>query len=540
MNNQNKLIEKIILYTMFSVFFIIGIKSFQDYGISFDEICHRKNGLLFYNFIKSFFFELNVLEQADVASLSGKLIDVKLACFRQPVLFDLPIEFLIDLLNIKKSYQIFELRHFFTFFYFFISTIFFFLILRKRFSNKIYAYTGVLLLFLSPRIFSESFYNNKDIVFLSFTIIYIYFAINFINKPNLKSSIFFSLATALAFDIRIMALLFIIITYFIIFMKILEKKDYLKKNLKFFSTCIVLTPIFIFIFWPYLWLGGIDNLIFSFQNIPKTLLNNLYLGEYLYPQNTPWHYNLVWIFITSPITVSLFFIIGFFLTLMRNTNRVFKIENNENSLWNSNNEMYDSFCLYVILIIFISLITFNYNFDGWRHLYFIYPFIISLALTGVYFLNILLKKKFFKISIFAIILFELIYLSYWNLKYHPYQYVFFNPFIKNYAKVNFDLDYWGVSNKTALEYIVENDNRNKIKIARISFTSLSTSLNILKEDQIKRIKIVGNFEDADYVIDNYRKGLQKVKNLNLLKENFVKYYDIKVDNIIINTIYKKK
>ena len=182
---------------------------------------------------------------------------------------------------------------------------------------------------------------------------------------------------------------------------------------------------------------------------------------------------------------------------------------------------------------------FDYDFDSWRHLYFIYPFIIMISLSGIYFLNIYIKKKIFKIAVFSVIFLEIIFLTYWNIKYHPHQYVFFNPLIKNYAKNHFDLDYWGLSNKFAPEYIIKNDDKNIIKIARASFTSLQTSLLILDKEKTKRIKIVGDLKEADYVINNHRKGLKKIKNIKLLDTIFVKFHEIKVDGIIINTIYKK-
>ena len=91
---------------------------------------------------------------------------------------------------------------------------------------------------------------------------------------------------------------------------------------------MIFFPTFIIVFWPFLWLGVLDNLIFYFQNIPKMPVLSFYLGDYIYPQNTPWHYNLVWILITSPITVIIFFVIGFFGIFLRNIKRLFKIDNN--------------------------------------------------------------------------------------------------------------------------------------------------------------------------------------------------------------------
>jgi hypothetical protein len=61
----------------------------------------------------------------------------------------------------------------------------------------------------------------------------------------------------------------------------------------------------------------------------------------------------------------------------------------------------------------------------------------------------------------------------------------------------------------------------------------------MKKENFSRIKIVHDLNKADYVIDNHRKGWGKIKNIELLNVNFVRLYDIKVDDIVINTIYKK-
>ena len=53
-------------------------------------------------------------------------------------------------------------------------------------------------------------------------------------------------------------------------------------------------------------------------------------------------------------------------------------------------------------------------------------------------------------------------------------------------------------------------------------------------------KIINDLENSDYVTNNYRKkSWGKIKNIDLLNAKFIKVHDIVVDNVIINTIYKK-
>ena len=63
-------------------------------------------------------------------------------------------------------------------------------------------------------------------------------------------------------------------------------------------------------------------------------------------------------------------------------------------------------------------------------------------------------------------------ISFKFLKNHPHQYVYFNFITKDYAMKNFDLDWWGVSHKSSIEYILANDEKDKIKIFAEGFANL--------------------------------------------------------------------
>ena len=154
------------------------------------------------------------------------------AAFREPVFFDMIAEFYIDLKNITAIEEVFFTRHLFNFLFFLVGCYFFYLILIKIFENKVYAYLGVLFLFFSPRIFSESFYNNKDIILLSVTIVFIFFSIKFFEKKSYLNAILFGIFSALAFVIRVPAIVYIFATYLMFFLQSLDDEKFLITNLK--------------------------------------------------------------------------------------------------------------------------------------------------------------------------------------------------------------------------------------------------------------------------------------------------------------------
>ena len=112
--------------------------------------------------------------------------------------FDLPAAFIEVFFNIKSSENFFYLRHFLIFSFFFISAIFFYKILILRTSNALISFFGYIMYLLAPRIFGNSFFDGKDLFFLSILTISFYFYLNFEKKKNYSSLILFSLFCALS------------------------------------------------------------------------------------------------------------------------------------------------------------------------------------------------------------------------------------------------------------------------------------------------------------------------------------------------------
>ena len=122
---------------------------------------------------------------------------------------------------------------------------------------------------------------------------------------------------------------------------------------------------------------------------------------------------------------------------------------------------------------------------------------------------------------------------------HPHQNVYFNLFAVNKFKKNFEMDYWGTSNKDALEHIAK-DSKNKVNVYNLNTSDLSLSKKFLNKKDRDLINITYYINDADYIINSFRdwNGFTKPQNY-LTPANFEILYEIKVDGVTINSIYKK-
>ena len=140
--------------------------------------------------------------------------------------------------------------------------------------------------------------------------------------------------------------------------------------------------------------------------------------------------------------------------------------------------------------------------------------------------------------IFLLIFLNFTYLIYWNVKFHPYQNLYFNLLSKRYSVNNFDLDYWGLSHKSAIKHIIENHKDFPVKIGVMSFSNLETAKLSLDKENQKKVIIVHDLKDSDFIINNYMKKIRK--NFVIDNNIYEKYHEILVNDKPISTVYKKK
>ena len=190
---SNIFFENRIYFFLFFAYFFIGLLLVNDYGISVDEEFHRYSGFYWLNYILEF-TELKNLKFA----VSSKLEDIRGHTLPNPkdfpfygVTFDVPLAFLETIFQIDHSKNYYLFRHYANFIIFYLSSVFFFLILKNRFKSQRIILLGVLLYISSPRIFGDSFYNNKDIIFLSLMTINLYFFLGLSIIQTLKIYFFF-------------------------------------------------------------------------------------------------------------------------------------------------------------------------------------------------------------------------------------------------------------------------------------------------------------------------------------------------------------
>lgn len=511
---------KIIVCLFFAAYLALGVIIFKDYGISWDEPISRTSGTIAMNYVMHGDQELLTYS----ARYHGTAFDLFLVAIEK-------------MLNLSENLRaLYFTRHLVTFFLFYAGAFFFYLLCKDRFGWKM-GLLGSLFLILSPRVFAHSFYNSKDIAFLAMFIISIYTLIRYLDKKTVSRAILHALVSAILIDIRILG---IIVPFFTLIFSAgdllaAKPKESENKNIiASFLTYAFFLICFTVLFWPVLWSNPPYHFIKAFEMMRRYPWYGivLYLGNYTTSINLPWHYIPLWIVITTPVLYTACFFLGCFAATK------LLLKNPIQFCLNKRNDLI--YLLWFFLPLATIVIFKSVLYDAWRQMFFIYPAFLILSLIGLSYLFEYIKVKFQGLTyrivnavFILVIIFSLINTSKFMLKYHPYQNLYFNVFAgkdMKEVKNNFELDYWGLSYRKALEYILENDKDETIKICVANWPGMFNAF-ILNSDDRDRLVYVKNPEEAKYFLSNYRGHREEYPYEE-------EYYSIKIGGTKIIIVYK--
>ncbi|HEY9210671.1 MAG TPA: glycosyltransferase family 39 protein [Methylotenera sp.] len=493
--------EKSWTLLFFIAYLILGLNIYQDYGLSWDEPISRLNGLVNVKYIAENLFPFLLTDSIKTLPDLHNWMDRDYG-----VAFETPAVVLERLFNLEETKEIFIYRHLVTFLFSFLGVVAIYATCKKIYGDYRLGLLAALMLVLSPRIFAESFYNSKDIVFMASIAIAIYTMTNFLAKHSLLWASIHGFCTALAIDIRIMGILLLLCTLGALAVQLAKRAMPTQQLRTSAEAYILATCIFVIVMFPFLWADPLGNFVLIFKNMANFRWDGsvLYMGEIIKATNLPWHYIPVWILITTPPLYIVFMLIGMFATLKQFISRKF-------SFWSGNKEMYDMIHLAILtgpIIAVVALASVLY--DGWRQLYFIYPAFILLSIKGVVtVLNFFKDKKPVKYFITGIFIVSFSYSGYWIWAAHPLQNIYFNFLIGNDWKNKFELDYWGLGNREALQYIVDNDPSPTITVGADSATPLNRAVIMLDKKDATRIVLSDKESKPLYLLTNYRLVIDK-------------------------------
>ncbi len=254
-------------------------------------------------------------------------------------------------------------------------------------------------------------------------------------------------------------------------------------------------------------------------------------GEFVRSTKLSWWYFPSWFMITTPVVYLILGITGivvFCYHFFRQPGKFLTNNPDRNQLL---------FLTCFIAPVLATIVLHSVLYDSWRQLFFVYPSFLLLAIYG---LSSILNRKsgngsLIRLFILVIMVFTFLNVSWFMVKYHPFQDVYFNKLVsqkEQSLRKNFEMNFWGTGYKQALEYILKNDKSKTIRIMTANLPG-EYNLMLMDEQDRKRVYYVCSLAKADYFMTNYRWHPDDYKYLPSHQ-----FFTIKVLNSDIISVWK--
>jgi hypothetical protein len=500
----------------FGIFLAIGLLTYRTYSVTWDEPWQYNIGQMNYNFV--------VWKSNDLLSFKDR--------FYGP-LFEFALIVGDRLLHLGTTDRIYPFRHLVNFLFFFAGVGNFFFLMRRQFQSWRAGLLGCLLLLLSPRIYADAFYNSKDIPFLVLFLAGITTLILFLDHPHPASALLHGLVCAAAIAVRMPGIYLPALT---LLFWCLERWLNHRNELKIFPLLLYLATMaaLTFLFYPILWANPLQNFLQAFTQMSHYTWDGqvYFMGRFIDATALPWYYLPVWIAITTPPLYLILFFLGVILILLRLAQRpVFTLTPEKRNLL--------IFLAYFFGPLLVIILSRSVLYDGWRHLFFIYPALILIAVYGLLDLSRRLQARFrpawVKAGFAVLIAAQCLLVARFMILSHPYQNVYFNHLAGASladAKANYEFDYWGLSYQPGLAYILQTDPAPVIRVMTLNEGPYSSILAFPPAEQ-KRIQFVKLEYEAEYFIGNYRYHPEEYPYPNPV-------FSVRVSGVPLTTVYKMK
>lgn len=522
-------LQKLPVLLFFLALLAAGLWGFKDYGISWDEPDRLGNGLDALNAVVRLRPQPTPVEQFDWAygpAFNMLLLLVNGVSHAANGLgFGMPAE---------RDRMAWLIQHLVTFLFFYVAVWFFYRLVSERFRSWKMGLLGAAILVLSPRIFADSFYNPKDLPLMSMTIICFHTLARYLDRPSFSRAAIHGLACALLIDIRITGILAPALTVLLAFVDVVRRRLTRAEHFRVISRLtafMLFAGFFTVVFWPALWADPVGNFVRAFQIMGRFSAwgdTVLYIGRMVRANELPWHYAPVWIAVTTPLSYSLLFLAGVF-ALPRNLALSSSARDRAdddgrpprspyaarahavlNGIWDNR---VDFFCLLWFVLPVVGVIELgSVLYDGWRQLFFIYPAFLLLALVGFRFLWDMCAKggrvtaRIGRALLTILLGLDMLATVLFMIRSHPHENVYFNVLAgRNMTVVRkrFDMDYWGLSYRQLLEYIMRTDTSSVVRVGMAQAHGMDNAA-LLAPDQASRLIYDPSNGTEHYFLSEYR------------------------------------
>lgn len=331
------------------------------------------------------------------------------------------------------------------------------------------------LLFLTPTVTGNAFFNSKDIPFAVAFAAGFYFLVQLLQTaPAIRRFAFAGVAFAVvaAVAIRISGILlpaylaFFATGWYLFSVSKNDKHVMFRKWLVPFMAVIALSSALALLTYPNFWREGLAHITGGLAATKKFQhsISMLYADKIITSQKIDtvgylWRY----LYMTVPEAVMLGFVLSAGI-LIRFANRFQKSY---------------SWMLFYAAIFPVAWVMLMHSpvYNGWRHIMFAYPFVIVITSVGITELFSLTAKSAFRYALAALLLAAMLDLLVWQLRAFPFNYVYYNHLSGGLPGIykHYDTDYQQLTTYEGMQWLLQHE-----PVADKKVTVLSNNANALQ------------------------------------------------------------
>ena len=492
------------MLVLFAILLAIGVRACMDYGVSADEPTTLRLGLdtfayLFHGGPEPTFYDWT---------------------FYNPLISFLKVVVIKALYDSAPTPEVWYLIHGFNFLELIIAVFCFWRIARRLKGEWWLPLLGCLFFIVSPRIFAHGMVNPKDMPALMFFTVALLTLVRLREKVSLGRLVLHALVCALLLSVRSAVGLFAIAMTLWAMLSLrwrdekMDVRSIAVRGVGFLLATAALTVLV----WPRLWSDPLRSFWMALTDNVTRGGGALYFGELT--AGTPWHYVFVWMGVTLPLLYTALALIGTIAVLLPALRPPL-----------ATMRMLPDRVLFFLWYAgpLLAMIVFRVGiFNEWRHVLFLSPGFLLLALIGVQELLALRWKIARAVTAIAIVL-SLGSTLTWMIRNHPFEFVYFSV-PTSWIDQRFETDYWSLSYRPALRELLAMDGRDLVRVYAVERLGESSALS-LPLDEWRRLAFVEPSR-AEYILDVVQPG--EAPKLSLADAVRL----IKVDGLLLLVIYR--
>ena len=425
------------------LFLLVGLALAGDYGISPDDGRQRQIAVGNLDYI---------LGRADRIATRSYIDRYYGAAF------ELPLLLAERALGLTDNYQIHRLRLTLTHLFFIVGAFFCYRLACHLFGNRLIAILALLIFLLHPRLYAHSFFNSKDLPFLTMFVITLYLLERAFRRDTIGAFALLGIAVGLLTNLRIMGAMLLPAVLALRGLDLFyagngpERKSILRTA----GVFVLAAGLTLYAVTPYAWTNPGDYLATNLAltiNHP-TIAWQLFQGVVIPSNELPPHYTAAWFGITTPPLIMLLGLVGMAAGAAGFCRR-------PGSVFRNTRLRFAGLLLAAFLLPPLAAALLGSNqYDNWRHFYFIYAPFCLLAAMGLHWLaNCLSRWRPGRAGMYGLaglgvglVLFQMIQL-------HPGQYDYFNFLVDRtapeYLRTQYQMNSWRLAYREGLAQLLE-------------------------------------------------------------------------------------